>query len=48
VPEFGSFDQGVSKEEALDMLKTQADLLKNQLENMQTRIQDLENKKGVN
>jgi hypothetical protein len=42
------FRQAVSKEEELNMLKTQTDLLKNQLENMQARIQNLEEKKGAN
>lgn len=45
---FGGFSRAVSKEEELDILKSQVDLLKQQLEDTQTRIQDLEGKKGVN
>ncbi|MBU2257736.1 MAG: DUF5320 domain-containing protein [Candidatus Omnitrophica bacterium] len=45
---FGGFSRAVSKEEELDILKSQADLLKQKLENIQTRINDLESKKGVN
>ncbi len=45
---FGGFGQAVAKEEELGILKSQADLLKQQLENTQTRIQDLESKKGAN
>jgi SMC interacting uncharacterized protein involved in chromosome segregation len=47
-PAFGGLEQAVTKEEELSMLKTQADSLKNQLENMQARIQNLEEKKGAN
>jgi len=45
---FGGFGQTVSREGELDILIKQADLLKQQLENTQTRIQDLESKKGAN
>ena len=40
------FAQG--RQEELHILKTQADLLKQQLENAQSRIQELEGKKGEN
>lgn len=42
------FGETVSKDEELDILKNQADFLKNKLENTQARIQDLEGKKGAN
>ena len=45
---FGGFSQAVPKEEELGILRSQADLLKRQLEDTQTRIQDLEGKKGDN
>lgn len=44
---FGGFGRAVSGEEELDILKSQDELLKQQLENTQARIQDLEGKKGA-
>ncbi len=44
---FSGFGRAVSKEEELDILKSQADFLKQQFEDTQARIQDLECKKGV-
>ncbi|MDD5109345.1 MAG: DUF5320 domain-containing protein [Candidatus Omnitrophica bacterium] len=42
---FGVFGRAVSKEEELETLKIQADLLKKQLDDTQARIQETENQK---
>jgi SMC interacting uncharacterized protein involved in chromosome segregation len=42
---FSSFGRVVSKEEESEMLKSQADFLKRQLEDTQARIQEMEGQK---
>jgi len=41
---FGGFGRAVSKEDDVEMLKSQADFLKQQLDDTQARIKDLEGK----
>ena len=42
---FGGFGRAVSKEDDVEMLKSQADFLKQQLEDTQARIQEMEGQK---
>ena len=44
---FGGFGQGVSPEDEVSLLKSEADYLKQQLEETQARIQVLEKKAGI-
>jgi len=46
MPAFGGFGRIVSKEENLNTLKNQADLLKQQLEDTQARIQAMTSRQG--